>query len=358
MSLDHAPQLSRTLAQRRYAHSVAFLQARDTNFDKMLGVVAREVAGLQHMLLTSSAVHGLANATSDIDTICVVDGDDLTARTATQFFDGGNHFETILFSKNEVARELQRLEQAAAGSAAQTFAAYMAWNKNGPMNRKYLERLVNGVTSDGKSPYLEHVTALGPVWRAASLGQAIMSVGCMNLAVTAGRGQAALGYAVNAILFAMDAVMSHHGQVYSNKKWYRLRFARFVAEDSCVPACRPFVAQLVTHWDDAVLALRDGHVPDQMFAGIFDTVAGLDVAMGTAMQQGAAWAQAEGACTKRFLPQAFAQVLAPGTVQVLGAAPHSVRIGDEHALTEKEAHTALQAIRGGAMSITFADRGE
>lgn len=354
MGLDNALHHPANLAERRFADSTAFLESRDTNFAKMLHVVAQEVEGLQRMLLTSSAVHGLANTTSDIDTICIIDGKDLTARTATQFFDGGNHFETIFFTTSEADRELERLRQAASGSAAQTYAAYQAWDKNGPMKRKYLERLVNGVTADGLSPYLAHLDALGPLWRAASLGQAIMAASCMTLAMTAGRQQAAFGYGINAVLFAMDALMSHHGQVYSNKKWYRLRFSRFLAKVDLSDSLSPLANRLVNHWNGLLRGLQGGDIPAENLAEIFATVAKLDDVMDTKMQHEAVWEVQQSATTKRFLPGAFGNVSAKKEIQFLSAPLEQISIGTEQDLSPDAALNALRAIRGGAMSIAFA----
>ncbi|WP_227270857.1 DUF6001 family protein [Roseobacter weihaiensis] len=355
MSLDQMHTKPRSLAERRFANCVAFLDTRKTNFQNMLDIVAREIEGLEHMLLTSSAVHGLANSTSDIDTICVVDGADLKARTATQFFDGDNHFETIIFSKSEVAQELERLREAANGTAAEAFAAYKGWNKHGPMNRKYLERLVNGVTADGTSPFLAHLETLGPLWRAASLGHAIMAASCMTLSNRSAQGRAAVGYGLNALLFGMDAVMSHHGQVYSNKKWYRLRFSRFVSAGPVMETFRPFVEQIADLWGGLMFALREGTTPQEIFAGINDIVLRIDAAMGTEMRNGAAWQEEARTVTKAFLPGSHVCVSANRNALFMNGPIKQVAVGEETELGPDEAQNTLRAIRGGVLSIRFSE---
>src|SRR4030088_815327 len=83
-----APVADKALAEFRLTASAAFLEGRSTSFARLHEVIGRQIDGIAHLLLTSSPVHGLANPTSDIDTICVIDGpDSLAERTATQIFD-------------------------------------------------------------------------------------------------------------------------------------------------------------------------------------------------------------------------------------------------------------------------------
>jgi hypothetical protein len=137
--------------------------------------------------------------------------------------------ESITFGEEEVAEALAALESAALEEPARVVAAYRRWDKSRELRRKYLERLVNGVALDGTSPYVDHTPALARMWKWASLQTAVEQVFYLRLAEAAGETRGRAGYALGALLHLMDAALSHHGDVYSNRKWYLLRWQRFLA---------------------------------------------------------------------------------------------------------------------------------
>ncbi len=205
-----------------------FLQTRGLDLTSVEDTVGRTVDGHSLVLLTSSPVHGLANHLSDIDTICIVEhGDDVDARMATQIFASGNHLESICFSRASVERDLDRLAEVSRMTPAQAATEHSGWNSTRTVRLKYLERLVNGVATNRTMPFADHLPALGLVWQWSSLERAARLVLYGVLAERAGESRARLAYAANAALFAMDALLSHYGEVYSNRKWFLLRWARF-----------------------------------------------------------------------------------------------------------------------------------
>jgi hypothetical protein len=83
----------------------------------------------------------------------------------------------------------------------------------------------------------------------------------LGLAERVGETRGRAGYAFGALLHLMDAILSYHGNVFSNRKWYLLRWCRLI--DSGVldgtPSARP-AAQIeqLRHQVPAVLAGKTG----------------------------------------------------------------------------------------------------
>lgn len=227
----HRSSIPAGLAATRLANGDAFLATRGLDRAGLSALLRAKTGDALHILLTSSPVHGLANPTSDLDFIRV-QAEELTGpRMATQLFEGGQHLEAISFGEIETERALADLARLAADEPTGIVAGHRRWDKCHDLRRKYLERLVNGVNLDGTSPYLGHLPALARVWKWCSLHTAAEQVYFLRLAEAAGERRGRVGYALGALLHLMDAALSHRGHVYSNRKWYLLRWTRFLASD-------------------------------------------------------------------------------------------------------------------------------
>ncbi|MBT0773330.1 hypothetical protein KIH74_30575 [Kineosporia sp. J2-2] len=222
------PAVPGHLAAERLRNVDTFLHGRDLDRAGLERLMRSRTGDAVHLLLTSSPVHGIANATSDIDFIRVEEQAPGGARMATQLFEAGQHLEAVSYGTAEIAGALADLGKAASLEAADVVTAHAHWDKEHELRRKYLERLVNGVALDGTSPYLEHLPGLARVWKWASLHTAVRHVFHLRLAEASGEPLGGAGYAVGALLHLMDAALSHAGDVYSNRKWYLLRWQRFV----------------------------------------------------------------------------------------------------------------------------------
>jgi hypothetical protein len=188
----------------------------------------RERAGDGELLLTSSPVHGLANHTSDLDFIRIqqdaIDG----PRIAAKLFERGHHLEVVSFSVAELTRAVQELDALAGRPPAGTVAGYRSWDKRLEPRRKQTERIVNGLTLDGTAPYLGSLPELAIVWSRAALQAAVEQSAHLSLAESAGELRGRVGYACNVLLHLMDCLLSVHGDVYTTRKWYLLRWRRHV----------------------------------------------------------------------------------------------------------------------------------
>lgn len=217
------------LSARRHSHVAAFLAGRALD-PKWLSDLMRERVGEGLLMLTSSPVHGLANPTSDLDFIRIQEAEIDGPRISTKIFEDGHHLEVVSFSRAELASNLDELNRLGDLPVEETVAGFRAWDKQREPRRKQTERIVNGITLDGTAPFLELLPALSRVWSRASLQTAVeQAVHCL-LAETAGETRGRVGYAYNVLLHLMDALLSHHGDVYTTRKWYALRWTRLVAE--------------------------------------------------------------------------------------------------------------------------------
>jgi hypothetical protein len=217
------------LAARRAAHVAGFLAGRGLSAD-WLGELMAERVGPGLLLLTSSPVHGLANATSDLDFIRIQDGPISGPRISTKIFEDGHHLEIVSFSRAEVQANLQHLIRLASDEPAMTVAGFRRWDKEREPRSKQTERIVNGMTLDGQAPFLDWLPALSTVWSRSALHSAVEQAVHLALAETAGERRGRVGYAFNTLLRLMDALLSEHGDVYTTRKWYLLRWSRLVRE--------------------------------------------------------------------------------------------------------------------------------
>jgi hypothetical protein len=215
------------LSRERRANAEEFLRSRALSLSTLEAIITRRTGPMRHVLLTSSPVHGLANRLSDIDTICIRGDLGRASKMASQIFEGKSHLEYITFSHHDVESDLRALAWAAAAGPLEGLRSHRNWDGTRVLRRKYLERLVNGLATDGTMPFLDSLPALSAIWKWASLHAALCASVCGLLASLAGQARGPLAYALNALTWLQDAMMSHHGEVYSNRKWYLLRWRRF-----------------------------------------------------------------------------------------------------------------------------------
>jgi hypothetical protein len=211
------------------ANAHAFLRSRNIGFD-MLAALARE-QGFDdaQVLLTSSPVHGIATATSDIDLICVTPQAVSKGQMATQIHRNGQHCEILPIGTDDLARAFADLALLSRRTLLQRLAGYQHWDSGHAVRKKYLERIVYAVATDGQAHHLAHLPALVPVVAAQEYDAFHQSRVCAVLAERAGEPDAARGYLINACLSAMAAALSLGGWVLSNKKWTLRRWREAAA---------------------------------------------------------------------------------------------------------------------------------
>ncbi|MFW3165000.1 DUF6001 family protein [Pseudomonas syringae pv. syringae] len=207
-------------AVREFVKSNAhdFLAARNIDFNFLKEVAFRQ-CDTGTLLLTSSAVHGIATMASDIDMLCVVDEPVSIEQMATQVHQEGLHLELLLFNAADVRRALDELSSLAQSPVSVCLQKYSSWDKHNSIPRKYLERLIYGVAHDLTVPYLSALEDLRVVVSLKDLDVFRVNVACSRLAQRSGEHFSAIGYLVNALAAAMNSLLSMTGWVLSNKKW-------------------------------------------------------------------------------------------------------------------------------------------
>ncbi|MBT2337085.1 hypothetical protein J7E49_24680 [Variovorax paradoxus] len=201
------------------ANANAFLRSRNIGFD-MLATLARE-QGFDdaQVLLTSSPVHGIATVTSDIDLVCVTPQAVSKGQMATQIHRDGQHCEILPIGTDDLERAFADLALLSQHALPQRLAVYQRWDSTHAVRKKYLERIVYAVATDGRPHHLSHLPALIPVAAAQEYDAFHQSRVCAVLAERAGEPDATRGYLINGCLTAMAAALSLGGWVLSNKKW-------------------------------------------------------------------------------------------------------------------------------------------
>ncbi|MEU0603842.1 DUF6001 family protein [Streptomyces sp. NPDC006393] len=355
-----APPLARPedLTARRHRHVTAFLAERGLN-PAALAATLEERVGPGLLLLTSSPVHGLANPTSDLDFIRVQEAPLDGPRIATKIFDHGEHLEIISFSRAELDDALATLDTLAAAPPADTVAAFRAWDRHREPRRKQTERIVNGLTLDGTSPFLDQLPALSTVWGRASLHLALEQAAHTALAEAAGERRGRVGYAYNTLLHLMDALLCHHGDVYTTRKWYLLRWRRALAEGRMGTGRAGEAAAGLEHLRRHIAqALDPRHAHRPLAPAHIELAEATARATGCAHHIAVRLEPARGALPQPFLPGA-PLLLAPagGALPLPDAGdlfdPTPLALADLPRLAPQHARTLLRALRTKAARLTF-----
>ncbi|MEU6662608.1 DUF6001 family protein [Streptomyces sp. NPDC046821] len=353
------------LTARRHAQVTAFLASRDLD-PVWLSELMRERVGEGLLLLTSSPVHGLANPTSDLDFIRIQEAPIDGPRISTKIFEDGHHLEVVSFSEAELASNLAELDRLADVAPEQTVAGFRAWDKQREPRRKQTERIVNGIAMDGSAPYLSSLPALSRVWARAALQTAVEQVAHTALAEAAGETRGRLGYAYNVLLHLMDALLSHHGDVYTTRKWYVLRWTRLMAEGGWHDdRLQSVAAGLERLRKDAHTFLDPSRAGEPLAAPFTELV--IDAAQATGIAQGVTVGVELAGQVRAFLPGASV-VLGAGAasgVVLPGFAPDAelpftgapVGLGELTGLDAPTAASLLRALRAGTarLRIGYAD---
>ncbi|WP_433532915.1 DUF6001 family protein [Micromonospora sp. CA-263727] len=349
------------LTARRHEHVRTFLAGRDLDPEWLAGLM-RERVGPGLLLLTSSPVHGLANPTSDLDFIRIqqaaIDG----PRISTKIFEDGHHLEVVSFSEAELASNLVELDRLAALPPGETVAGLRGWDRTREPRRKQTERIVNGITMDATAPYLGWLPALSTVWSRQSLHNALEQAAYAALAEAAGETRGRVGYAYNVLVHLMDALLSHHGDVYTTRKWYVLRWIRLVADGRWRDARVQAVATTLESLRKSVAAGLEPSAVGRPLAGEYVSLA-LDVARATGTATAIEVRAEAGGNLMPFLPDASlligngAGVVLPGAA-TLPLTDGPVGLADLAGLDARAAGTLLRALRAGAARLAITYRHE
>ncbi|MEU5693410.1 DUF6001 family protein [Actinosynnema sp. NPDC020468] len=305
------------------------------------------------LLLTSSPVHGLANETSDFDFIRVQESAIDGPRIATKIFDRGHHLEVVSFARGELKRNLDELTALATLPPGDLVDGFRSWDRRFEPRRKQTERIVNGITLDGRVPYLASLPALALVWSRAALHAAVEQVAHLCLAEAAGESRGRVGYAYNVLLHLMDSVLSLHGDVYTTRKWYLLRWARLVRSgawhDDAYRAAGEAVERLRVSLSAALTAGSSVRLAEDYTA----LVAAVAAATGVTQDVTVRTALGASASYRGFLPGA--ELLADGDAGVLvtsrvDEAP--VALAALPGVDPNSATSALRAVRAGVATTT------
>jgi hypothetical protein len=210
------------------ANAEAFLLSRGIGFGMLQALADAQGFEDALVLLTSSPVHGIATATSDIDLICVTPQAVSKGQMATQIHREGQHCEILPIGADDLELAFSDLALLSRQSLPQRLAGYQKWDAGHAVRKKYLERIVYAVATDGRPHHLHHLDALVPVAAAQEYDAFHQSRICAVLALHAGEAAAARGHLLNACLAAMAAALSLGGWVLSNKKWTLRRWREAV----------------------------------------------------------------------------------------------------------------------------------
>lgn len=353
---DNAPPIpGDAWIEQRRRNVDTFMRERDLDLGRLTAFM-RERVGPGEVLLTSSPVHGLANPTSDLDFIRIQDEPIDGARISTKIFDQGHHLECVSFSSAEISSTMDELTRLAACAPAESVAVLRTWDRRREPRRKQAERTINGITADGRMPYLLGLPALSVLWARNSLQTGLEHIVHLGLAEASGEHRGRLGYAVNAVLHLADSLLSLTGDVYTTRKWYLLRWQRAAMTTTAVD---PAVAAAAATLDDLRLRVSSalGGTPTGNLAGAFadlgDQVARAVVGARPAMRVGLR----DDAQAHAFLPGArmvlsqSTALLVPGSDEVL--APLDGVLADLTAVDASHAAALLRLVRADLAQVAL-----
>lgn len=210
--------------QRRQGHLEAFLTSRALTVEE-LAAEARARTGAGEVYFVSTAVHGLAGSTSDIDLIVVSPARLQDAsRISTMAFAQGSRLGIKHYGHEEVVQSMAYLADLSDRTAGEVWQGVTSWRAPAPLVD--IERLINGLRDDGVSPHahgLEHLCGVRFSYSFGLFREAIIH-GC--LAQRASETRAPWGYLLHALPHLMDVVLSCEGDVVTNIKWTTQRWGQ------------------------------------------------------------------------------------------------------------------------------------
>lgn len=220
------------LQDQRASFAKKFLNDRNLSLDQAHAYLDIPIQEKDQLLLTSSPVQGIANATSDIDYILINDEANTTKhKMAMQKFVNNEHMELMTFTHQELEDTLHFLKEISNLSISSLIHAISQWGENATISKKYIERIINGVNTNSECPFLlENTPALAMVWATTSYQQCWHTFVFSVLAFRAKKYRMFKGYMTNYLLFLMDTLLSANGYVFNNKKWFFLRWTMLKTE--------------------------------------------------------------------------------------------------------------------------------
>jgi hypothetical protein len=214
-------------APRLVSEMRRFFRGRCLQIERIREIVQQQLPSARSVLVTSSPVQGLATTTSDIDLIAVVPDDERSGGMATQIYVDGHHCEVAVIAQLDFDAACAAMHRLADAPLNELLDGIAIWDKAQPVRRKYLERMINGVTLDGTIPNAGLLRPLSRLWAGQALGNFLDAVTAMQLSWLAGERRAPEIYANAAADFAMDTSLCAAGYVYSNRKWIGSRWRLF-----------------------------------------------------------------------------------------------------------------------------------
>ncbi|MFC0140324.1 DUF6001 family protein [Erwinia mallotivora] len=201
-----------------------FVAKRDVSATELANYAKRQYPNAKHVLFTSSPIQGCATATSDIDLIVIIPGQELSSGMATQFYMAGNHCEIAAVSDEDLQHDLQVLTTLNTVPLSEVALRVENWDNYFRLKKKYLERVVNGLSIDQGMPFAGYLSPLSALWACQALLGFAESYAALQLAFKSQEPRAAVIYAIDVVLAIMDVLLCRAGYVYSNKKWITTRW--------------------------------------------------------------------------------------------------------------------------------------
>jgi hypothetical protein len=230
------------------------------------------------------------------------------------------------------------------------------WRKLTGISKKYTERLINGVDITLQMPFIDSMGSLSVLWKCRSYDLFRKCIILLMLSERAGEKNGRIGYAFNSLLYLMDMVMSHNGNVFSNKKWYLCRYKKFVKDKYYDKSCEPLISSIDKLYGEITGDLkRDDCVIGQQFLDLYKKAKDM---LGIAHNEDLIIANNESYGQHRFLEEstlyydkAMASVLCLDKTEGMSI----TGLDDLLRLDPESARAILCRIRAGIMDITLAE---
>ncbi len=245
------------IERERSASAQSTLDRIGLSWFQLADLVHEQIDSLSLFLLTSSSVQGVATTQSDIDLIAITPQEIDEDRAPAQLFHRGRRFELIIFSDKEVAEVFDALSELVVQSPLGVLQRLRIWDRRNVISLKYLERIANGVRDQGDLPFFHHLPMVAQVWTLNSYDKARQYVLSALLAEAAGERRSPTVYSLRAVLYLMDVTMSLHGLVFSNVKWFPLRWQRFVDSGMASAVPSDLVREICAAYEVTLMSFLD-----------------------------------------------------------------------------------------------------
>lgn len=252
---EDTERFSHVAEDRARRNTIAFMEHQGLDRQEIEALAARIHPGQCTIYFVSTIPAGLAGSKSDVDVILVPDSASGSDAVSNMMFHRDRRIGAKVILATEIAHALDRLREFSSHSLLGRCSDVQTSHSPGTIKWEDLTRLVNGLSFAQGATYLPALPDIARYATACALAKYRQQRFAAKLADRSNAVDALFGYRLNAVISAMDALMSACGRIMSNSKWTLQRWQQFEA-DPLTDAARSLHLLISQTWNSVLQSPR------------------------------------------------------------------------------------------------------